>query len=124
MKYLLDVNALIALKHARSPHHQLCRAWAVKTGIDALATSAITELGFLRVSMAAYGVSLTDALKDLADLKKRIVHFVEKSPSPSLPAWADTASKTTDAYLMQLAKSAGLQLATFDTGISGALLIR
>jgi len=123
MKFLLDVNALIALKHTRSPHHQSCRRWAAKQGIDSLATCALTDLGFIRVSMAAFGVSLADAQKDLADLKGKIAGFVEKCPSPFLPVDTPTAAKTTDAYLMQLAKAAGIQLATFDTGIAGAILI-
>jgi predicted nucleic acid-binding protein len=123
MKYLLDVNALIALKHARSPHHQACRRWAAKAGLETLATSAFTELGFIRVSMAAYGLSLVEAQNDLADLKGKVSHFVEKCPAPSLPASAISAARTTDAYLVQLAKSAALELATFDRGIPGATMI-
>lgn len=123
MKYLLDVNTLIALKHSRSPHHQTCRNWAGKHGMDSMATCALTELGFIRVSMVAFGVSLADAQSDLADLKGTISHFVEKAPSPSLPDWSTNAAKTTDAYLIQLAQTAGLQLATFDRGIPGAVLI-
>lgn len=124
MRYLLDVNALIALKHSRSPHHQICRLWVSKHGIDSLATCALTELGFLRISMAVFGVSPTEAQKDLADLRSKIKSFVEKAPSPTLPAWSTSAAKTTDAYLLQIAKSAGLELATFDTGIPGATLIK
>jgi predicted nucleic acid-binding protein len=124
VKYLLDVNALIALKHARSPHHQTCRSWVIKQGIESLATCALTELSFIRVSMAAFGVSLPDAQKDLAELKTKIRGFVEKNPSPILPPWSTHAGQTTDAYLLQLAKSAALDLATFDTGIPGAVLIK
>jgi len=123
MKYLLDVNALIALKHSRSRHHQTCRTWVAKQGIDLMATCALTELGFIRVSMAAFGVSLADAQKDLADLKAKLGGFVEKNPAPKLPAWSTSAPKTTDGYLLQLAKSAALDLATLDTGIPGAELI-
>ena len=95
MKYLLDVNALIALKHSRSRHHQTCRTWVAKQGIDLMATCALTELGFIRVSMAAFGVSLADAQKDLADLKAKLGGFVEKNPAPKLPAWSTSAPKTT-----------------------------
>lgn len=74
--------------------------------------------------MAAYGVSLADAQKDLAEIKQKLGGFIEKTPAPILPAWSAHAAKTTDAYLLQLAKSAGLELATFDTGIPGAVLIK
>jgi hypothetical protein len=124
MTYLLDVNVLIALKHTRSPHHQLCRRWAGRQGLDALATCALTELGFIRVSMSAYDVSLAEAQKDLAELKTKLGRFIEKCPAPTLPAWSGTSGRTTDAYLMQIAKSAAMELATFDTGIPGATVIK
>jgi len=124
VKYLLDVNALLALKHSRSVHHQACRIWVSKQGFEAMATCALTELSFIRVSMAAFGVSLADAQKDLAELKSKIAGFVEKAPTPSLPAWSNHAAKTTDAYLVQLARSASLELATFDAGIPGAVIIK
>jgi predicted nucleic acid-binding protein len=123
MKFLLDVNALLALKHTRSSHHQICRTWMDKQGLKSMATCALTELGYIRISMAAYGVSLTDAQKDLVEIKLKLGGYVEKNPSPSLPAWSAHAARTTDAYLLQLAKSAGLELATFDAGIPGAHLI-
>ena len=124
MKYLLDVNALIALKHKRSAHHETCRSWVSSHGMESMATCALTELSFIRVSMAAFGVSLPDAQKDLAELKKKIGGFVQNAPSPILPPWSTHAAQTTDAYLVQLAKSVGLDLATFDTGIPGAVLIK
>ena len=124
MKFLLDVNALIALKHTRSAHHQICRTWMSKQGFESMTTCAVVELGFIRISMAAYGVSLADAQKDLAEIKQKLGGFIEKSPAPHLPAWSSQFTKTTDAYLLQLAKSAGLELATFDTGIPGATLIK
>jgi hypothetical protein len=74
--------------------------------------------------MSAFGVSLGDAQKDLAELKSKLGGFIEKSPSPALPDWSYKPAQTTDAYLLQIAKSAGVELATFDTGIPGAKLIR
>lgn len=40
-----------------------------------------------------------------------------------LPAWANTAAKTTDGHLLALAQAHGAQLATLDRGTPGALLI-
>jgi hypothetical protein len=43
--------------------------------------------------------------------------FVELAPSPKLPSWAATAARTTDGYLVQLAATLGMKLATLDAGI-------
>ena len=124
MKFLLDVNALVALKHARSIHHGAISSWVSKKDRKTLATCALTELGFIRVSMQAYGVTMAAALTDLAELKSKFPLFIERAPAPDMPAWADTAAKTTDAYLVQLAAAHGMTLATFDRGITGAYLIK
>ena len=91
--------------------------------MDSMATYALTEFGFLRVSMSAFGVGLADAQNDLADIKKKIGQFVENAPSPRRPDWSTNAANVTDAHLIQVAQSAALQLATFNTGIPGAVLI-
>ena len=117
MKYLLDINALLAWEHANSPHHADFHAWARRLGHGDLWTCGHTELGFLRVSMQVFGYSLSQATDALGSLKKHAGGFVEKAPSPRLPAWASTAAKTSDAYLTQVARESGMQLATFDSGI-------
>ena len=77
----------------------------------------------MRVSMQAFGYSLAEAQTALAEMKKQAGGFVAAAPSPRLAAWATTAAKTSDAYLAQVAASAGLTFATFDSGIHGATLI-
>lgn len=124
MKHLLDVNALVAWWHQRSPHHEIFHAWAARTGFPQLATCAHVELGFIRVSMQVFGYALPDAQKALAEMKRQVGGFIPAAPAPKLAAWASTAHKTSDAYLAQLAKTAGLSLATFDTAIPGAIPIR
>jgi predicted nucleic acid-binding protein len=123
MKYLLDVNALLAWWHARAPHHQSFHVWAARVGFEQLATCAQAELGFIRVSMQAFGYTLGDAQSALAEIKRVTGGFVAMAPSPVLPTWSATAARTSDGYLTQLAASAGLKLATFDNGIPGAVLI-
>jgi predicted nucleic acid-binding protein len=123
-KYLLDVNALIAFRHARSPHHSAFHAWAAKVGMGNLNTCAMVELGFLRVSMQAFRYSAAQAALALVETKASLGGFVGEAPSPLLPAWADTAGMPSDAYLTQVAREAGLVLATFDRGIPGAHQIR
>ena len=53
MRYLLDVNTLIALGHVAHAHHQRAQLWqgGLTAGVDVLGTCAITELGFVRVSV-------------------------------------------------------------------------
>lgn len=117
MKYLLDVNALVAWAHVNSEHHATFHAWAGRVGPANLWTCAHSELGFLRVSMQVFGFSRLLASDELARLKMHTGGFIEKAPSPLLPVWATTAAKTTDAYFTQLARENGMRFATFDTGI-------
>lgn len=123
MKYLLDANALIALRHSRSPAHAKFHAWAKKAGFASLHTCAMCELGFIRVSIQAFGYDAAQAAAALAEIKGQIGGYVSEAPSPVLPAWANNGAKTSDAYLLQVAESAGLKLATFDRGIPDAHVI-
>jgi predicted nucleic acid-binding protein len=122
VKFLLDVNALMAWSHPTAHGHAQFHAWARAQGFDQLATCALAELGFLRVTMQRYSMPLADARRALDDIRSMAGGFVE-SPPPKLPPWASTAGKTSDAYLTQVAAAAGLKFATFDTGIPGAVLI-
>lgn len=123
MNYLLDVNALIGWRHARSPHHRPFHSWADLVGRRNLRTCAHTELGFIRVSMQAFDYTLDQAQLALAELKAECGGFVAEAPSPRLAAWAVSAGRTTDAYLAQLAAKHGLTLATFDRRIPASAFI-
>jgi predicted nucleic acid-binding protein len=81
--YLLDVNALLALGYQAHTHHPRVEAWLAARKKDiglALATCAITELGFVRVasgSAVAHAIDVTTAKRALARLKSNaLVHFV------------------------------------------------
>jgi len=117
MKYLLDVNTLVAWGYEMSTHHESFHKWAAKTGFANMLTCSHAELGFLRVAMQAFKVTRADADKELANIRKLTGGYIADCPQPNLAAWADTGAKTTDAYLCQLARAHGLQLATFDNGI-------
>ena len=121
MTFLLDVNALLAWEHNNSPHHAAFHVWAKRIGRANLRTCAHTELGFIRVSMQVFGYTLSQAATALAEIKKHTGGFITIAPSPRLPAWAVTAAKTTDAYLVQIARENGHRLATHDTGIKDAV---
>jgi hypothetical protein len=123
VKYLLDIPALMAWSHPTANGHARFHAWAKTEGFAALATCAHVELGFIRVSMAAYGFSLESAQKALTEMKKHAGGFIAGAPSPRLGSWAAKPAQTSDAYLSQIAAANGLSLATFDTGIPGAVQI-
>lgn len=125
MTYLLDVNVLLAWEHRSSSHHTAFHAWAEGVGRENLWTCALTELGFLRVSMQVFGYTLSQATQALVALKKHAGGFIETAPPPRLPDWASTAARTSDAYLVQVARENKMCLATFDSAIKdpAAILI-
>src|SRR3954470_15336283 len=70
MKYLFDVNALVALGFLEHEFHLRVARW-VSTSTPSIATCSITELGFVRVLAQAldYGLTVHDARKLLRRLK-------------------------------------------------------
>jgi len=134
MKYLLDVNVLLAWGWADHTDHRRVASWIglmMRHRNTTLMTSAIPELGFVRVSVqgASGRISLADATVTLTSMlhslkaKHRFVGDDLSSTLP-LPAWCEGASRSTDAHLFGLAEAHGALLATLDTGIPGSFLIR
>lgn len=129
MIYLADVNLLLALGWLHHTHHARARTWLAGFGSgDALATCAITELGFVRISLQpAFGSA------DIATTKKALAQLRAAKPghlflsdalgADALPAWVKTAKHTTDGHLIALAAMHQAKLATLDTGIPGAVMI-
>ena len=124
MKYLLDVNVLVAALWSGHVHHEQVHRW-----LDGLAerdtalTCGLTEAGFLRVINAAYGVPVSEAKGVLQSFRQRAgLGYLAELPSPTevLPAWARSHKQVMDAYLSGLAVSAGARLCTLDRGIPGA----
>lgn len=120
MKYLLDVNALIACEHLGSPHHAAFHQWVAKVGFKNLFSCAHSELGFIRISMQVFGYTLDEAQDALSNIRKKLGGFILEAPSPKLSPWAKSAGRTSDAWLMQLADKNNFKFATFDGGIPGA----
>jgi toxin-antitoxin system PIN domain toxin len=117
MKYLLDVNALIAAIWTDHVHHAVVDAW-IKG--KPLATNPLTELGFLRVSThpKALGATMAEARKLLRDfITQHKVEFVA-ADLPALDSKASKSEEVTDAYLADLANRKNLKLATLDQAIS------
>lgn len=132
MTRLLDINVLMALAWPNHPMRSAARAWLVaqiQKGRLTLATCPITELGFTRVSMNVKGyaqdfVSATALLRTLIESAEFKHEFW--ADSVSLLAIASRArleigaAQLTDLYLVELAKSRGGRLVTFERGIKDA----
>jgi predicted nucleic acid-binding protein len=132
MRYLLDVNSLLALGVLHHEFHGRVAAWVArqaKKGIPDLATCSITELGFVRVLSQAqqYRFSVIQARELLLLLKaSESIHcaFIPDGHDIShLPKWVNSPKQTTDGHLMELARANGAQLATLDGKIPGSFLI-
>ena len=129
MKYLLDVNALVALGFSHHEFHDRVAAWLDAQKFPPLATCSITELGFVRVlaQVPAYGFTVIQARTLLLRLKKsKIVTFTflaDGHDISHLPSWVKTPKRTTDGHLLELASANAAVLATLDEKIPGAYSI-
>ena len=129
MRYLLDVNALIAYGFRRHDFHDRVGAWMRSRKGDRYLTCSITELGFVRVlgNVRTYGMDVAYAkslLRELKAWKALPLEFIKDGNDISaLPAWVRTPAQTTDGHLLQLASANGAVLATLDEGIPRAFLI-
>jgi len=114
---LPDVNLLLAFGWRSHPDHEPCRSWVA--GLSGFATCAITELGFLRVSMSpAYRASYQDASRVLQSLTSLpTASFLDCNLSVSRIPPVSNYKDTTACYLVALARKHSLQLATLDEGI-------
>lgn len=132
MKFLLDVNVLVAWGWSDHVDHERTAAWigAVKRKkATRLMTSPIPQLGFVRVSVQRTGgrVTVAEASETLAGMVAALgtqhVLLADDQEARRFPAWCSSASRTTDAHLLELAAAHGAKLATLDTAIPGAFLI-
>lgn len=132
MNYLLDVNVLVAWGWDDHPDHLRAVRWihAIRSGgLDMLLTSAIPQMGFVRVSVQRSAATVTPesagrGLKRMLTWLGSHHRFVaDDQESFDWPGWCMGASRTTDAHLLALAEAHRAKLATLDTGIPGAFPI-
>ncbi len=132
MRFVVDVNALVALSVVEHQFHAQVTTWVRRLrsgGNLRLLTCSITELGFVRVlaNTKPYGFTVSTANALLRRMKmedKDLFSFVADDLDASrLPSWVNHPKQVTDGHLAQLAKANGAVLATLDRGISGAYLI-
>jgi uncharacterized protein len=130
MKFLLDVNALVALGFLQHEFHGRVAEWIAGASQPlVLATCSITELGFVRVltQAPAYGFTIAQARTLLLRMKKsdspQFAFATDSHDVSHLPTWVKTGRQITDGHLAQLAKANEAVFATLDAKIPGAFLI-
>lgn len=132
MRYLLDVNLLVAWGWEDHIDHDRAARWiggAKRHRDTMLLTSAIPQLGFVRVSVQRTGgrLTLSEAAEVLAgmieSLGKTHAFVPDNVDSTKWPTWCQSASRSTDAHLLLLAAVHKAELATLDSGIPGAFLV-
>lgn len=128
MRYLLDVNALIALAHTGHTFHAQARSWFISAAATARGfhTCSITEIGFIRVSVAtglqpdiATAKQALGALKSSSKIRFELVS--DDVSAAQLPGFVKKPQSVTDGHLFELARKNSMQLVTFDKGIPNAL---
>jgi len=132
MRYLLDVNTLLALVVMEHEFHSRVTSWVERLGarsVPELATCSITELGFVRVLGQAqqYGSSVAQARELLLQVKSseeiRWIFIPDDRDISRLPRWVRTPKQTTDGHLAELARANDAVLATLDRRIPRAFVI-
>ncbi len=124
MKFLLDVNGLIALGYKQHVFHKRVSGWAAG---KSLATCSIVELGFVRIlaQLPEVDIPVATAREMLATMKRerRLTQISDSQSAVDLQLWVQNPRQITDGHLLVLASSNSLTLATCDAGIPGAFLI-
>ncbi len=130
MRYLLDVNTLIALAHTGHALHGRAANWyaSVTSSARGLHTCSITELGFVRVSVntglqpdIATAKWALDELKASSSVRFELI--ADDLGATRLPSFVKSPQSVTAGHLLELAKKNSMQLVTLDKNIPKALFI-
>ncbi|MCL1838647.1 MAG: hypothetical protein FWG47_04950 [Propionibacteriaceae bacterium] len=128
-RYLPDINVLLALTNAGHIHHLRAHQWFSQ--ISGWATTPFTEAGFVRLMLnpvvTGRKIAAPQVLAALAALRALPGHsFLSDTSSLGTPnidlSGLRGHRQVTDLHLVNLAASAKLVLATFDSAIKTALL--
>lgn len=126
LKFLLDVDALVALADEDHVHHSRILRWFRTSGRKNWGICAFTEAGLLRISTrpGAGGRSIRDATELLTRLTALpgFRYWPITAPWPALAAPLSARlyghQQITDAYLLGLAVNEDGVLVTFDRAMS------
>lgn len=122
---LLDVNVLLALGWAEHEHHE----WVLKRlhTEQRWASSAITQLGFIRISSTPGIFSQSLSPASAASVLERLLadplhaYLTERTPPVALD-WKSVLGcrQTTDAFLLRLAAEREAKLLTLDRRLAAS----
>ena len=116
MKYLLDINVLLAAIWENHPQNQTASDWLAGKSI---VVCPLAELGCLRISShpKAINVPMEKCRKIWGIFLKETQAERIWDDLPALESQPAKSGQVTDSYLATLAQKHGLQFATFDKGI-------
>jgi toxin-antitoxin system PIN domain toxin len=125
VRFLLDVNVLVALAFPQHYSHRIAHAWFGKDPDRLWATCPLTQAGFLRVASRALGESRDAVQKSLAGLERDCqspaheywpVDVDLRDLSVSQRSRLVGPNQIADLQLLLVAHRHRGQLATLDTG--------
>ncbi len=120
VKHLLDSNVVIALGDPGHVHHDAAQRWLSSNA--GVATCAITELAFIRMTLRGAG-EVADALAAIGIISARHGHeYWEDTIRPTVDSMRGVIGhrQVTDFHLVALARRHEGRLATFDNGLAAA----
>jgi predicted nucleic acid-binding protein len=128
MRYLADVNILLATVAQAHIHHDRVEQW-----LNTLPASAEillcpwVEIGAMRVgTQAGYFADVEIAQKLVVNFrpgKAVLRRIADDSYAAQLPIWVKSPRQMADGHLAALAQAVGARLVTLDGGIPGAFLL-
>ena len=129
MRYLLDVNALIAFGISQHQFHQRVVDWIKSQRGSTFLTTSVTEIGFVRVvaSVAIYDLNVLQAKSLLLGMKANATQPLAFLPDGNdislIPQWVGAPAQVTDGHLVRLAMDNDAVFATLDERVPGSFLI-
>ncbi len=125
VRFLLDLNVLIALAWTNHPHHALAASWFRRGGGLAWASTPATEMGFVRLScnplIVAARVTASESSGLLTALRSREDHeFWPDATQASTVDWSRTTAHrhVPDTHLVAVARAHHGLVATLDRGLA------
>jgi toxin-antitoxin system PIN domain toxin len=128
MRFLLDVNVLLALSLPNHQHHRTAMDWFDRG--QQWATTPITEAGYIRLlinpRVAGYEIAPAQAISALATMRQLAGHAFVPDNSSLAETMINVGSlagsaQVTDYHLINLAAINGLVFGTFDGSLSRAI---
>lgn len=119
MTVLLDANVLVALTIPSHVHHAAVTDWIAADDFG-FATCPITEGSLVRLVVREHGSAIAAQLllRELAKSPRHEFRVDDVSYAEVRVSGVIGHRQVTDAYLAQLCRANGLNLATFDAGLA------